>query len=185
MKQLEDFIKENKEMFMSSEPPDGHFERFGEKLKRNRRRNIVRLTVRISGIAAIGLLLITSSLLVYDRYSNRQPMLNLGDLNPRMQQVEFYYTSQIDGLSAGLDSVSPSASAEVRKMISDELAEMDSIHRELQKKLGTNPGDERVVNAMITYYQTKLGMMKSFLNTLGQIKQTINTKNENHENTQL
>jgi hypothetical protein len=69
--------------------------------------------------------------------------------------------------------------------MADELAEMDSIHRDLQKKLGTHPGDERVVNAMITYYQTKLGMMKSFLNTLNQINQNNNSKNVNHESTLL
>jgi hypothetical protein len=69
--------------------------------------------------------------------------------------------------------------------MANEFAEMDSIHHELQIKLGTNPGDERVVNAMITYYQTKLGMMKSFINTLNQIKQSNNLKNENHESIEL
>jgi hypothetical protein len=102
-----------------------------------------------------------------------------------MQKVEYYYTSQIDQLSVGLDSLSVDTQENIKKMISDELAEMDSVHQELQKKLGANPGDDRVVNAMITYYQTKLGMMKSFLNTLTQIKQTNNSKNVSHENTLL
>ncbi|MCX6226915.1 MAG: hypothetical protein NTV01_19565 [Bacteroidia bacterium] len=186
MKTLEDFIKENKDMFMNNEPPEGHFERFGERLKQMQRRNKMRLITRISSIAAIGLLLITSSIFIYDRYFDREPaLLNLGDLNPQMQKVEYYYTSQIDDLSVGLDSLSTDAQDNIKKMISDELAEMDSVHRELQQKLGTNPGDDRVVNAMITYYQTKLGMMKSFLQTLTQIKQTNNSKNVSHENTLL
>jgi hypothetical protein len=62
---------------------------------------------------------------------------------------------------------------------------MDSIHKELQRKLGTNPGDDRVINAMITYYQTKLGVMKIFLNTLTQIKQSNNSKIGTNENTLL
>ena len=33
MKALDDFIKENKDMFMTNEPPAGHFERFEEKLR--------------------------------------------------------------------------------------------------------------------------------------------------------
>jgi hypothetical protein len=112
-------------------------------------------------------------------------MLNLRDINPQMQKVEYYYTSQIDELSAGLDSLSTDTQADIKKMMTEELAEMDSLHLELQKKLGSNPGDDRVVNAMITYYQTKLGMMKSFLNTLAQIKQSNNSKNVNHESTLL
>jgi hypothetical protein len=186
MNTLEDFIKENKEMFMNSEPPAGHFERFGERLKQQQRRNRIRLFSRISSIAAIGLLLITSSIFIYDRYFDVEPVtLNLRDINPQMQKVEYYYTSQIDQLSVGLDSLSVDTQENIKILISNELAEMDSVHQELQKKLGANPGDDRVVNAMITYYQTKLGMMKSFLNTLTQIKQTNNSKNVSHENTLL
>jgi hypothetical protein len=186
MKALEDFIQENKEMFMNSEPPEGHFERFGERLKQMQRRNKIRFITRISSIAAIGLLMITSSIFVYDRYFDREPaLLNLGDVNPQMQKVEYYYTSQIDELSVGLDSLSADAQENIKKMMTSELAEMDSIHRGLQKKLSSNPGDDRVVYAMITYYQTKLGMMKSFLQTLNQIKQTNNSKNVSHENTLL
>jgi hypothetical protein len=186
MKQLEDFIKENKDMFMDIEPNDGHFERFGERLKMEHRRTRVRFLTRIGSIAAIGLVLIASSIFVFDRFFDREPaMLNLGDVNPQMQKVEYYYTSQIDELTIGLDSLSADAQANIRSMIANELAEMDSIHVELQKKLGVNPGDERVVNAMITYYQTKLVMMKSFLNQLTQIKQTNNSKNEDHESTLL
>jgi hypothetical protein len=186
MDTLEDFIKENKEMFMNIEPPEGHFERFGEKLNQLRRRNRMRVIYRVSSIAAIGLLLIASSIFVYDRYFDRKiVMMDLGDVSPEMQKVEYYYTSQIDNLAVGLDSLSVGSQEEIQKMMKDELSEMDSIHRELQKKLGGNPGDERVVNAMITYYRTKMEMMKSFLQTLNQIKQTQNVKQENHESTLL
>jgi hypothetical protein len=186
MKTLEDFIKENKEMFMNSEPPEGHFERFNERLKQQQRRNKIRFMTRISSIAAIGLLVIASSIFVYDRYFDQEPLtLNLGDINPQMQKVEYYYTTQINELSVGMDSLSAGTQENLKKMMADELAEMDSIHRDLQKKLGSNPGDDRIVNAMITYYQTKVGMMKSFLNTLTQIKQTNNSKNDHHENTLL
>jgi hypothetical protein len=186
MKTLDDFLKENKEMFMNDEPPAGHFERFEEKLKMMQRRSKIRLISRITSIAAIGLIMIASSIFVYDRYFDNEPiLLNLGDINPQMQKVEFYYTNQINDLSVGIDTLSAGSQESLKKMMADELAEMDSIHRDLQKKLGTHPGDERVVNAMITYYQTKLGMMKSFLNTLNQINQNNNSKNVNHESTLL
>jgi hypothetical protein len=186
MKTIEDFIKENKEMFINMEPPEGHIERFGERLRQMQRRNRIRVMTRITGIAAIGLILIASSIFIYDRYFDNEPlMLNLGDINPQLEKVEYYYTNQIDQLSSGLDSLSSDAAADIRKMMTAELAEMDSVHSELQKKLGSSPGDEKIINAMITYYQTKLGMMESFINMLSQLKQSHNSKNENHENTLL
>jgi len=186
MKSLEEFIKENKEMFMNTEPSDGHMLRFEERLKQERRRNKIRLITRISSIAAIGLFLMASSVFIYERYFDQQPLLlNLGDVNPQMEKVEFYYTSQINQMAFGMDSLSSVAQEDVRMMMSNELAEMDSVHTELQKKLGANPGDERIVNAMITYYQKKLGMMQAFVNTLTQIKQTNNSKNDDHESTLL
>jgi len=186
MNPLEDFIKENKEMFMNTEPPEGHFNRFEERLKKLQRRNKIRFITRISSIAAIGLLLITSSIFIYDRYFDKEPLLmNLGDVNAQMQKVEYYYTSQINEISVGLDSLSKETQDNIKTMMSNEIAEMDSIHRELQQKLTAHPGDDRVVNAMIVYYKTKLGMMQNFLEVLTQIKQSNNQKNVNHENTLL
>lgn len=186
MKALDDFIKENKDMFMTNEPPAGHFDRFEEKLKQMQRRNKFRFISRITSIAAIGLVMIATSIFLYSRYFDNKPvLLNLGDINPQMQKVEYYYTHQINDLSVGLDTLSIGSQESLKKMMSNELAEMDSVHRVLQKKLGSNPGDERLINAMITYYQTKLGIMKSFLNTLNQIQQSDNTRKDNHENTLL
>jgi hypothetical protein len=85
MDTIEDFIKENKEMFMHTEPPEGHFERFEKRLTMLQHRNKIRFITRISSIAAIGLLLIASSIFIYDRFFDRQPvLLNLGDVNPQM-----------------------------------------------------------------------------------------------------
>jgi len=186
MKELDDFIKENKEMFMNSEPLAGHFERFEARIKKQQRSNKIRLLARIGSIAAAVLVLIASSIFVYDKYFDREPvLLNLRDVNPEMQKVEYYYTNQIDQLSIGLDSLSADAKENIKKMMSDEFVEMDSIYRVLQKKLGSNPGDERVINAMILYYQTKVEMMNNFLMTLTNIKQSNNSKSKRDENTLL
>jgi hypothetical protein len=141
---------------------------------------------RISAIAAIGLLLITSSIFIYERFIDREPaLMTLGDLGPEMQKVEFYFTSRIDQLSAGIDSLTPYSTGEMKKMMESEVAEMDSLHLELQKKLKTHPGDERVVNAMISYYRAKLSIMQEFLGILTQIKKSNNSKKEHYESTLL
>lgn len=186
MNPLDDFIKENQEMFMTTEPPDGHRLRFGERLMQEKRKNRIRFITRVSSIAAIGLIVIASTLFIYERYFDQpSALMSLSDVNAQLEKVEYYYTSQINDIAAGMDSLSPIADSEVRKLMTNELAEMDSIHVELQKKLGTHPGDERIINAMIAYYQRKLGMMNAFLNTLTQIKQTNNQKKDQHESTLL
>ena len=183
---LEDMIRENKDKFWTHEPSEGHFERFESRLVQQRRKIRIQLVYRISAIAAIGLILISSSIFIYDRFFDRErAVMTLGDLGLEMQKVEFYFTSQIDQLSIGIDSLSPYSTGDMKKLMDSEVAEMDSLHLELQKKLKTHPGDERVVNAMISYYQAKLSLMQNFMGILTQIKQSNNSKKEHYESTLL
>jgi hypothetical protein len=135
---------------------------------------------------AAGLILMVSSVLVYERYFDQEPgAMKLGDVDPRLSKVEYYFTNQIDQLSIGIDSLEIYSDENTRTMINQELAEMDSIHTELSRNLGRYPGDERIVTAMINYYQTKLKIMQSFLANLNQIKQNNHIKNQDYETTVL
>lgn len=183
---LDELIRENKEMFANEEPPQGHFERFEERLRNDRRRKRIRMVYRISAAAAVGLILMVSSILVYERYFDPMPgMMKLGDVDPRLNKVEFYFTSQIDQAYVGIDSLSIYSDENTRNMINRELAEMDSIHTVLANELGRHPGDERIVTAMINYYQTKLKIMQSFLSNLNEIKQNTQLNNKDYEKTVL
>jgi len=51
-----------------------------------------------------------------------------------------------------------------------ELTSMDSVYVELQKELRENPDDQRIIDAMIKHYQTKLDVMNYILDQLRQIK---------------
>jgi uncharacterized protein (DUF305 family) len=50
------------------------------------------------------------------------------------------------------------------------MASMDSVYVELQKELRANPNDQRIIDAMIKHYQTKLEVMNYILDQLRQIK---------------
>jgi hypothetical protein len=183
---IDELIRENKEMFENEEPSQGHFERFGERLRNEKRRKLVRRIYTATAAVAAGLILMVSSVVVYERYFDREPdAMKLGDVDPRLSKVEYYFTSQIDQLSSGIDSLTSYSDENTRTMINQELAEMDSIHTELSRKLGRHPGDERIVTAMINYYQTKLKIMQSFLANLNQIKQNNHIKNQDYETTVL
>jgi hypothetical protein len=63
-------------------------------------------------------------------------------------------------------------------MMEDELEEFEQIFKSLQSDLSANPNDERVINAMIEYYQTKLSLINMIIEKLQEVKQKNNAENE-------
>jgi hypothetical protein len=58
---------------------------------------------------------------------------------------------------------------------------MDSTYVSLQKELKANPNDERIINAMIEHYQTKLEIMTFIVNQLKTIRNDNQNKKENEK----
>ena len=58
---------------------------------------------------------------------------------------------------------------------------MDSTYITLQKELKANPNDERIINAMIEHYQTKLDVMTYIVNQLKTIRNDNQNKKENEK----
>jgi hypothetical protein len=59
---------------------------------------------------------------------------------------------------------------EQQDMLKKEMKSMDSVYVQLQKDLKANPDDERIINAMIEHYQTKVEVMTYILNQLKAIR---------------
>ena len=64
-----------------------------------------------------------------------------------------------------------------KQALLSELRSMDSVYVQLQKDLKANPNDERIINAMIEHYQTKVEVMSYIVNQLKAIR------NENQNDT--
>jgi hypothetical protein len=62
-----------------------------------------------------------------------------------------------------------------------EIKSMDSTYVSLQKELKANPNDERIINAMIEHYQTKLEVMTYIVNQLKTIRNGNLNKKENEK----
>jgi hypothetical protein len=58
---------------------------------------------------------------------------------------------------------------------------MDSVYVSLQKELKANPNDERIINAMIEHYQTKVEIMSYIVNQLKTIRNDNKNKKENEK----
>jgi len=182
MDQLEKWIRENKTMFNKEEPNIGHLARFESKLRQNARQKRIRIMYRISGIAAVGLIAILSSIWIYTKVNPASPgALRLGELNSELAEVEFYFTSQIDNLTSELDQLPVISENEYKTQMLSEINQMDSVYKNLQTELAAHPGDDRIVQAMILYYQTKMKVIQDILQQLRSIQDFNNSKSNQYE----
>ncbi|NLE34199.1 MAG: hypothetical protein GX622_03775 [Bacteroidales bacterium] len=184
MNRLEDIIKRNRSEFDDREPSDGHFERFSFKLATRLHTGAVKRSIipHLLKAAVVTLLITLSSLWTFDHFvrPNLKRTMTLSEVSPEYREVERYYVQQVNLMEnefSSLDLTNP----EQKEALMKEMTSMDSVYRDLQKELRANPNDQRIIDAMIKHYQTKLEVMSYILDQLKEIKaETANPVS--HEN---
>jgi hypothetical protein len=173
MKTIDEIIRSNRDFFEDGEPSEGHLERFNRKLEvRFRTGRVTRSIVPYLLKAAVVTLLVTlSSLWTWDHFirSDRSRMA-LGDVSPQYREVENYYIHQVNMMEGEITTVNFKDNPEQQIVLKKEMKSMDSVYVQLQKELKANPDDERIINAMIEHYQTKLEVMTYIVNQLKTIR---------------
>ena len=106
--------------------------------------------------------------------------ISLATLAPEYEEVEFYYSNAITvGLNQWEEMIGQGLiSEEDQVMMNKEMSDFEEMYETLQNDLEANPTDERVINAMLEYYQTKLGIITMIVNKLEEVKQKKDTRNE-------
>jgi cytochrome c-type biogenesis protein CcmH/NrfG len=178
MKTIDELIRENKDFFEDAEPSKGHMERFTAKLelrfqKQAPKRSIVPYLLRA---AVVTLLVTLSSLWTWDHFIRpSSSRMTLGQVSPQYKEVENYYIHQVNMMEGEIVNIDLQNNPEQKKELMQEMKSMDSVYVSLQKELKANPNDERIINAMIEHYQTKLEIMNYIVSQL----QTIKNENQN------
>jgi hypothetical protein len=178
MKTIDELFRENKDLFEDAEPSKGHMERFNAKLalrlqKQAPKRSIVPYLLRA---AVVTLLVTLSSLWTWDHFIRpSSSRMTLGQVSPQYKEVENYYIHQVNLMEGEIVNVDLKNNPEQKKELLKEMKSMDSVYVSLQKELKANPNDERIINAMIEHYQTKLEVMNYIVSQL----QTIKNENQN------
>jgi transposase-like protein len=182
MKTIEELINRNRDYFEDGEPSEGHFERFQKKLERrfntvSIKRSIVPYLLKA---AVVTLLVTLSSLWTWDHFIRHdRGRMALGDVSPQYKEVENYYIHQVNLVESEITTIDIAGNPEQNKMLKKEMESMDSVYIQLQKELKANPNDERIINAMIEHYQTKLEVMSFIVNQLKEIRNETHNKVKN------
>lgn len=187
---IEEIILNNLKELNDFEPKEGHFERFQEKLNTQKKKKKITFSVVWKVAAAvIFVLLAVNQANIYFSSENENGFLtnksnskfSLASVSPEYQEVEFYYTNAIN---VGLEQwntlqADGFVSDEEQGLLDSELDEFEERFKTLQVDLAANPNDERVINAMLEYYRTKLNIINMIVGKLEEVKQQ---KINNHEN---
>lgn len=172
MKTIEEIIRSNRDFFEDEEPSKGHFERFERKLEKRFQTGAVKRSIvpYLLKAAVVTLLVTLSSLWTWDHFIRPdRNRMTLGDVSPQYKEVENYYIHQVNLMESEIGTINLIDNKQ-QDMLKNEMKSMDSVYIQLQKDLKANPDDERIINAMIEHYQTKVEVMTYILNQLKAIR---------------
>ncbi len=183
MELWDEIISEHRDEF-EEEPRSGHDERFGEKLRIS---ESGRKRLHISGFLKVAvslIIILLSANLVLLLRSSGPELIETTESKSDLGEASFYYTRKINNGIRDLEKMAGEGIGSKQEIIQikTELAEMDSLFVNLQQEYQANPNDERIINAMIEYYQTKLEIVNTIKTDLERVKQI---KNKNHENPKI
>ncbi len=183
MDKLTKIFQDHREAF-EEEPVAGHFQRFETKLDQYHALQKPKGNrwpfLKIASVLIIFLL--SANLFLY-LLPSKSGKVTKGFANKEMNETARFYNVRIHSGILQLKSMADKGIGSNQELVQveKELAEMDQLYDDLRKEYRENPDDERVVNAMIAYYQTKLDIIEKIKSDLQNVQTIKNNKNENKE----
>lgn len=153
---LRDYIEE-------IEPSNGHKKRFLIKLdsKFHQNNKLQRLIPIIAGVAVLSGLLLVAYFQFYTIDYVPTNKLILANTTEEFVEAEYYYQGEIEKKLMKIDSLA------VGTMVSDdlysELQEIDKTMESLKCDLIKNPGDQRIIDAVLNIYILKIETIDIFI----------------------
>jgi hypothetical protein len=182
-KELNDFIRNLD--FDIADAPDGHQERFLEKLKKHQfptgssQGKLRMIWMPIIAVAASLLIffLLTGNLSNFKMSNSRG---DLAQVSPEMKETQGFYTSLIKTELTRLNEVK---SPETELVVNDALQQLEKLdldYLNLKKDLIKSGHDKRVIFAMVSNLQQRLDVLNNVLTRIEKINKLKNPSNENY-----
>lgn len=186
---IEDLILNNLGGLNDNEPNEGHFERFEARLQAmHQKKKTISFTIvwKVAAAAVFAFLAVNQAIIWFSADPRNQSPpsgsseMTLAAVSAEYEEVEFYYTNAINvGITQWENLVDQGLiSQEDQQMMQNELNEFEKVFHKLQNDLSLSPNDERVINAMLEYYQTKLSLINLIVEKLQEVKQKNNVSHE-------
>ncbi|MPQ48852.1 hypothetical protein GCQ56_17765 [Marinifilum sp. N1E240] len=178
MKELEKVFREHQEEFNDHEPCEGHFDMFLSKLDKNKQKKPTFKISNLLKVAAIVIFVIISGITGYQIRNLQGDQIGLGGISPEYREVEMFYTSNIDSQLQMIERMGTFDNTQHQNILAQELKDMDERYNQLKTELKLHPDDDRVIEAMIEYYQVKTSILNRIIEQLYQVrKQTKSNLN--------
>jgi hypothetical protein len=161
MSHIEDKIKKNTGFFNDSEPPEGHFARFANRLEKEDKASRITFWQTTLKIAATALLLITASYFVFYLFSktkvqadNRVTMIQLDE---DLDEVFDYYdaSSKLKAEEIEAFAANPEEAQRIQKQAGNQLDELDAKLAAIEKEYMKNPGNKQLRAALVNTKRKK------------------------------
>lgn len=161
------------------EPSIEHRSNFAQKLDAEMKHKPEGVQLHISysfmRIAAIAIILITAISFAWfwdqSRVNATPQTMTLADVSEKYKEVEFFYQEQMSVRLTSLEIADNEQSKQVYNEALQRLNQLNQNYTMLEKDLASNPGNTRIVYAMIKNYQLRITVLETLLNKLN-IKET-------------
>ena len=183
MKNIEDFIKNNREAFDSYEPGERVWKALESKFPESKRRTPGMTTIawiRWSAAAAV-ILFLGAGIYYFSRpEAQLSPVVVLqhNDIPPEYAEEVYHFTRLIGIKQKELNKIKKQEPELYRKFSTD-IGRLDSSYQMLKTELPGNPNEELVLEAMIENLRIQIDLLNEQLFIIQKIKQTKNSDNEN------
>ena len=176
MKPLDEFIRSNLDSLNSDEPLDGHFDRFTERLSQIEKSRISKpwiFLLKVASVLIIGFAVTYVAIHEFTILKNNTAGSFSGSATPELNEAIQYYSAQLDINYNKIQKLRFNNDQNEKKQVLEELSEMDKQVQSMKKDLRQNPDDERVVHAIINFYQVKIEMTDMIIARTQQATQSI------------
>jgi hypothetical protein len=162
MKTIDDFIKQHGGLFDDEEPGPGHEERFQRRLnelRQKRRPSLKAVLFRFAAILVIGIVISWFAIKEFGLIDNQIKNLAVDKPTQELNEAEKFYTTQLTIYYNKIEQLGFNNDKAEKKKVLQELSAMDEQVQAMKYDLKQNPDDERVMSAIINFYQVKIEMM--------------------------
>lgn len=90
-------------------------------------------------------------------------------------EVELFYTSNIDSQLKMIYKMGTFDKSIHQNILAEELKDMDEKYNQLKTELKLHPDDDRIIEAMIEYYQVKTNILNRIIEQLYQVRKQTKT----------